>query len=41
MKKIHENRHMNLGSLLALRGKIDGIGASTLENIVLAPHYAT
>lgn len=41
MKKIHENRHMNLVSLLALRGKMGGISASTLENIALVPHYAT
>jgi hypothetical protein len=32
---------MNLGSLLALRGKIRGITISTLENIAPMPHYAT
>lgn len=40
-KKIYENRQMNLGTLLALGEKSHEIAASTLENTVYVPHYAT
>lgn len=40
-KKIHENRQMSLGSLLALGYKNHEIAASTLENTAFVPHYPT